>query len=259
MSDPAPIIFFVAGATRGLGLGFVSQIPVKYPSAIVYAWAREPSSSGADALKRVANMYPGRVEIVKYVSADEVGNAEVAKEIRTRHGKVDVVIANAAICSGLAPVHKADMNAFKEHFTVNVMGPIVLFKAFYGLLKASPSPKFIPITSVGGSLVITVSGPLQGVCYCSSKAALNWISRKIHFENEWLLCFPFAPGGVDTDMLRTTIADDITGKFADAVEKQGVPLTPDAAANKMIDIIMTATREGEGGQYVNIDSSRLPW
>jgi NAD(P)-dependent dehydrogenase (short-subunit alcohol dehydrogenase family) len=69
---------------------------------------------------------------------------------------------------------------------VNVTGPIILFQAFYHLLKASAHPKFVPITSVGGSLAVTPQVPLRSTCYCSSKAMLNWVVRKIHFENEWL-------------------------------------------------------------------------
>jgi NAD(P)-dependent dehydrogenase (short-subunit alcohol dehydrogenase family) len=36
--------------------------------------------------------------------------------------------------------------------------------------------------------------------YSASKAALNSLTRKIHFENEWLVAFPLNPGPVATDM-----------------------------------------------------------
>jgi len=98
----------------------------------------------------------------------------------------------------------------------------VLFQIFSPLLKASPVAKFIPITSSGGSLTYGIEEDLGLTGYGASKAALNYISRRIHFENEWisalinqiqvlwplklssklLACFPVAPGVVDTDMRR---------------------------------------------------------
>ncbi|KAF8176971.1 NAD(P)-binding protein [Pholiota molesta] len=258
MADTTPRIFFIAGATRGLGLAFVADIASKYPSAIVYAGARDPASSGASALDKLAEKYPGRVRVVRYVAADEEGNRAVAKDIQREHGRVDVVVANAAICGALAPVHELDIDAYKEHFTVNVVGPIVLFKAFYQLLKASADPKFVPITSIGGSLVATTSWPLQATCYSSSKAALNWVARKIHFENEWLVCFPLSPGAVDTEMLGTTIKQDRTGSFGVSVREHGTQ-SPEETADVLVDLIVAATREGDGGQFVHRDGSRLPW
>ena len=70
---------------------------------------------------------------------------------------------------------------------MNVTGTVVLFQAVYSLLKKSTNPRFVPVTSVGGRL----SGGLietsfGNVSYGATKAALNWVSRKIHFENPWL-------------------------------------------------------------------------
>ena len=36
--------------------------------------------------------------------------------------------------------------------------------------------------------------------YGASKAVVNYTMRKIHFENEWLVSAPIAPGWVKTDM-----------------------------------------------------------
>ena len=70
---------------------------------------------------------------------------------------------------------------------MNVTGTIILFQAVYDLLKKSDSPRFVPISTRaacfdGGSIKHT-SG---GVAYGATKAALNWATRKIHFENDWL-------------------------------------------------------------------------
>jgi NAD(P)-dependent dehydrogenase (short-subunit alcohol dehydrogenase family) len=74
---------------------------------------------------------------------------------------------------------------------VNVNGALVLFQATYPLLKASTStPKFIGISSMGGSIEIGSAMPLKGLAYGASKAALNYVIRKLHHENDGLSAFP---------------------------------------------------------------------
>lgn len=97
------------------------------------------------------------------------------------------------------------------------------------LLKKSANPRFISVSSIGGCIGIgLVPTQAGGICYGASKAALNWATRKIHFENDWLgeptslflkckiqlplltsskcfplnftVAFPLSPGGVSTDM-----------------------------------------------------------
>lgn len=74
-----------------------------------------------------------------------------------------------------------------EHFEVNTIGTLVLFQAMRPLLKASKSPKFIPISSstasIGGFGAVSQLG---FSAYSVSKAALNYLSAAIHAENEWL-------------------------------------------------------------------------
>ncbi len=69
---------------------------------------------------------------------------------------------------------------------VNVTGILVLFQSVYSLLKASTSPRFIPISSAAASLTAFISLPAGYTCYGASKVAVNYVARKIHFENDWL-------------------------------------------------------------------------
>ncbi len=48
--------------------------------------------------KSVTQKYAGRISIVKYVSADADGNAQLAKIIQEKHGRLDMVMPNAGMC-----------------------------------------------------------------------------------------------------------------------------------------------------------------
>ncbi|KAF9475362.1 NAD(P)-binding protein [Pholiota conissans] len=251
----APLIYVVAGASRGIGLALVEVIAAKDSTAIIYAGARNPSS--ASELAQLAAQHPGRIVIVKYISGEKEGNDTIAKEIGDKHGRVDTLIANAGVNTWFGQVHEMPIKDFEDHFAVNALGPAVLFQSFRDLLKASSFPRFVPISSMVGSLELVTKRPADATPYSVSKAALNWITRKIHFENEWLVAFPQCPGAVYTDMAKGVIAADKTGMFEQMMKDRW--RSPDAAANMLIDIIQASTREKDGGQFHTIEGKRHPW
>lgn len=76
-----------------------------------------------------------------------------------------------------------------RHFQVNVVGTFVLFKAALPLLQASKSsgsapPKFVAVSSQAGGIDFGASLPMQSMPYGVSKAAENYLVRKLHFEHE---------------------------------------------------------------------------
>jgi norsolorinic acid ketoreductase len=68
------------------------------------------------------------------------------------------------------------------------------------LLKASPHPRFILITSVLGSIGFIDNARLPSTAHGSSKAALNFLTRKIRQENAGVTAFIVHPGWIDTEL-----------------------------------------------------------
>ncbi|KAF9473634.1 NAD(P)-binding protein [Pholiota conissans] len=248
-----PKIYFVAGATRGIGLAIVAEIAAKDTTAIIYAGGRKPQD--APLLSSLASKYPGRILLVKYVAGDEEGNKSVANEIFDKHGCVDTLIANAGIANFAGKIHEVPIKSFEDHFSVNVLGPIVLFQAFRVLLKASTQPRFIVISSVGGSIDLIPTAPMDAGPYGTSKAALNWVVRKIHFENEWLIAYPQCPGPVDTDMARAAINDPAVYQEM----QKSYMHQPDVVAGMLFGIFSASMREKDGGQFHSVEGGIHPW
>lgn len=110
----APTVYLVSGANRGigksfysptgqrtqadertcgpLGLGFVTALAQR-EDAIVFAGVRNPDA--AEALRALAARHPGRVHVVRVTACDEAGNRAAVAEVRSKAGRLDVVIANA--------------------------------------------------------------------------------------------------------------------------------------------------------------------
>ncbi|KAF9035377.1 NAD(P)-binding protein [Hymenopellis radicata] len=249
-------VYLITGANRGIGLALVNEIASKNVNkdVAVIAAVRDISSQ---AIAHLSAKYPGKIHAMKFIAGDVESNQALAKDIETKFGHVDTVVSCAAICNYVAPVQETPPEEFRTHYEVNTIGIVVLFQALYKLLKSSTEPKFIPMTSAGGSLTSSISMLATINPYCASKAALNLIARRIHFENDWLICFPLAPGAVDTDMARINRDLDKTGSIAQMLDAIG--RSAETAATMLMDVVEKATREKDGGEFVDVDGSRITW
>jgi NAD(P)-dependent dehydrogenase (short-subunit alcohol dehydrogenase family) len=166
---------------RPPGLALVQHLVVR-ENVVVFAGVRDPVS--ANALNELVSQHKSKIHVIKLLSADEENNRAAAEEIKRVAGRLDVVIANAGILKSPSAVLHAPQENMLQHFTVNVLGPMTLIQATYPLLKASTStPKFVPISSTVGGIAKGTLFPASQVEYGTSKAALNWMTKKLWTEN----------------------------------------------------------------------------
>ncbi|KAL1702815.1 hypothetical protein EV121DRAFT_292959 [Schizophyllum commune] len=234
-------VYLVSGATRGIGLAFVTLLAER-PNTIVFAGARDPAN--ASDLQALAAKHPDNVFLVELKASDV--------EIRQKTGRLDVVIANAAISKSMDPLVNVLPETMREHYDVNVVGTLVLFQAAYPLMKASPTRKFIVMGAKGGSIT---NGPEYGIlvgAYCCTKAAVHYMAKKLQFENEDFVIFPICPGAVDTDMFR--YAQERDSRFA-----QVKGAAPAEAAASILKIVDNATRENAGGKFMDVSGGVNDW
>ncbi|KII87123.1 hypothetical protein PLICRDRAFT_142242 [Plicaturopsis crispa FD-325 SS-3] len=256
-SENTDTVYLISGANRGIGLGLATHLASR-PSTIIFAGARTPAS--ASSLHALSAAHPGKVHIVKLVSGDEAGNKAVAEEIAGRVGRVDVVIANAGLGRHYGRVHETPVQEIREHHEVNVIGTVVLFTAMHALLEASKAPKFVAITTISGSVESGTALPIGLTAYGASKAAENWIARKIHFENERFVSFAVHPGSVGTDMRESPPAASrlLHGAF-EAVGFDWPALTVEESVAGIVKLIDSATREETGGTFLAHDGEKIAW
>lgn len=171
---------------------------------------------------------------------------------------------------------------------------LVLFQKTYPLLQASTVPKFIVMSSIGGSFIR--GAPVPGyIVYGASKAAVNYLTRKIHFEcpnissnfvhhtaycERWHLptiqaSFSICPGLVKSNM--GVLALLFSAEDASSTIPLYQPLlrwSKTLALTKLKvcglkrekrvllcswTLLKKVTREKDGGTFAFCDGSRLPW
>lgn len=154
------------------------------------------------------------------------------------------------------PITTAASHHLTTSFNVNVVGPVTLFQALLPLLRKSPAPQFIGVSSAAASNTLAV--PLATDSYSISKAALNSAVRRMHVwhgEQDNVAAYTLHPGVVLTDMA--------TAWKENAPELQLPPemiVSVDDSANAIVRLVEGATREKTGGRFWNaVDGRELPW
>jgi norsolorinic acid ketoreductase len=81
-----------------------------------------------------------------------------------------------------------------HHYKVNVIGTVLFFQAVLPLLQKSKNPKFVAMGSSAGQITEMEKVPFPNSVYGVTKAALNYIVKKIHLEHVGIIVFPLDPG-----------------------------------------------------------------
>ncbi|KAL3253466.1 hypothetical protein ABHI18_009472 [Aspergillus niger] len=243
-------VILVTGASRGIGKGLVAHY-LAQPRTTVIATVRDTTSPKAKELTTLQKGDKSRLIVVKLIADDPVSATAATSEIRTQNlDHIDIAIANAGICDHWGPVVESTEQDVLSNFEVNTLGPLRLFKAVAPLLQNAKTPKFIYIStllaSIGGiGNMFTLTGP-----YGMSKAAGNFLVRKIHAENEHLTTLSIDPGLVQTDL---------GDRAAKHYGMEQAPVTLEECVSGIITQIERADRSSTSGSFVNANGEFVAW
>lgn len=162
-------IALVTGAGRGLGHAIARRFLAE--GAHIVAVARTASELAA-----LAAPGPGEIETIQadLSSSDEMDRLSAA--ILERHGRLDVLVNNAAVLRMTAFVDLA-ADAFNETIAVNLLAPVQLTRAFLPGMIARGSGAIINVTSRAG-----IEGFELETDYCAAKFGLEGFTRSLALE-----------------------------------------------------------------------------
>jgi len=243
-------VYFVTGATQGLGYEFVRQLRER-PGAIVFATSRDPDR----ATRLLSLTDKGNVHLIRITKQPESVNEALAaaEMVKNIAGKVDVVIANAGIIHHETSIADSPMSMYQQFLDVNLLNNIAIFKALRPLMLESArqggTPKFVAISTQYGSLAMVEDLPGQSSAYAISKAALNMFIRHIAYEEKknGIVAFPMHPGVVATETV------------AELARKIGLgTIEPAESIQGMMKIVDSVKAEDEVRLW-KYDGTQLPW
>lgn len=198
-------IALVTGASRGIGASIARLLAEQGAHVIL-------SSRKADACESVAadiRSAGGQAEVM----ACHIGEMEQVEQIfaaiREKHGRLDILVNNAATNPHFGPIHETDLSAFQKTVDVNIRGYFFMSARAVKLMGETGGGSIVNVASVNG----VIPGAFQGI-YSITKAAV--ISMTKAFAKE------AAASNIRVNALLPGVTET---KFASALTQNPVILT----------------------------------
>lgn len=232
----------------GIGHGILATLLAR-PNNTLIAAVRDPEAALSKALHQLPKGKGSKLVVIKI---DQAVFADAAAAIQSLDGIecIDTVVANAAMADVCTNVVGTTADDVRRHMDVNLLGVLTLFQATEPLLKKSAKPKLVVLSSALGSATLCTAMPGPWFCYGVTKAALNYMVRRIHVENEWLAATVLQPGWVQTDM----------GTFAaKSIGMDAAPMKLEDSVAGCVRVIDAVSREKYNGEWVDSEEKPVPW
>jgi NAD(P)-dependent dehydrogenase (short-subunit alcohol dehydrogenase family) len=186
----------VTGANRGIGREVVRQLAESGYLVVLGARDAQRGRAAADDLGgEAAGIVARQLDV-----ADDASVRAAADWVGDAFGRCDALVHNAAIEYDTdARATSADLDRVQRAMETNLYGAWRCALAFLPLLRRSPHPRLVNVSSGGGSISSMGAGT---PAYSVSKAALNALTRILAAElrGDGVLVNAVCPGWVETDM-----------------------------------------------------------
>src|SRR4051794_35104978 len=162
-------IALVTGASRGIG--YATARALARAGAHVVAVAR--TQGGLEELDDEIRKETGSgATLVPLSMTDTDGIARLGAALHERHGKLDILVGNAAVPGPSSPLGHIDLKPWNDAIAVNLTANVQLIRCMEPLLKVSDAGRAVFVTSGAAYKAQAYLGP-----YAASKAALETLAR----------------------------------------------------------------------------------
>jgi 3-oxoacyl-[acyl-carrier protein] reductase len=203
-------VALVTGGSRGIGRACAEAFAAQGATVLVnYVSGEGPARDVVDAITARG----GKAELARFDVSDTKATEAAMDELIKRHGKLDILVANAGIAIDglLLRVKDEDL---EKLFAVNVRGAITCAKASVRTMMRAKTGRIIFLSSVVGEM-----GNVGQTAYAATKAAVIGAAKSIarEYASRNITVNVVAPGFIDTDM---------TATMAETAKEQFVKIVP---------------------------------
>jgi NAD(P)-dependent dehydrogenase (short-subunit alcohol dehydrogenase family) len=238
--DDTPIVL-ITGAAHGLGLEIARQLAA--PDRRIVITARDPGAAEEAARHAGVAALPVGLDV-----ADPASVAAAVAALTQHPGRLDVLINNAAAyVDWTETATGADLEAAHRVVETNLFGAWRLTQAVLPLLRRSPHPRVVNVSSGAGSHDDEAFGLRSrggaAATYGISKAALNAFTSTLATEL------------ADTPIVVNAVCPGLTATWPGAEQMGARPVAESAAG-----VVWAATLPDDGprGGFFR-DGRPLPW
>jgi NAD(P)-dependent dehydrogenase (short-subunit alcohol dehydrogenase family) len=231
-------VALVTGASRGIGYNVAKQLAAC--GAHVIAVAR--TVGGLEELDDEITTAGGSATLVPLDLADMEGIDRLGGAIHERWGKLDILVANAAMLGVISPVGHVEAKTFEKVMALNVTATWRVIRSVDPLLRFSDAGRAIILSSGAAHSCRAFWGP-----YAASKAAVEALARSWADETKNMA---LRVNSVDPGVARTAMrAQAMPGEDPDTLP------SPSEIAEKIVPL--TSPDLTETGLLFSVAENRL--
>ncbi|MBL8906696.1 MAG: SDR family oxidoreductase [Rhizobiales bacterium] len=186
-------IAVVTGGAQGIGFGIAERLAEEGATVVI---ADIKAAEAEAAARRLAEI-SAEAEALRVDIGDDASVRDLAARIETRHGRVEILVNNAAIGAD-THIETMTMEDYHRVTRINQDGAVRMCMAFVPLLKRGLAGKrILNIASIQG-----VRGWPNQLAYATAKGAIVNFTRALAAELApyEIMVNALAPGFVDTPM-----------------------------------------------------------
>jgi 3-oxoacyl-[acyl-carrier protein] reductase len=183
----------VTGGGRGIGAAIARRLAEVGASVVVCGRTAATLEETATSIVQTGN----RAEAMPCDVVDDRAMAEVARAVRSKHGRLDILVNNAGVGAFAAPLHEFSLEDWDRVLNTNLRGVFYAIRAFAPLMIERRYGHIINISSLAGK------NPLpKGAAYAASKWGLNGLTYSVAEELRAynIRVSVVCPGSTNTDL-----------------------------------------------------------
>ncbi|MBX3568151.1 MAG: SDR family NAD(P)-dependent oxidoreductase [Rhizobiaceae bacterium] len=219
-------VALVTGASRGIGYWVAKHLA----SAGAHVIAVARTVGGLEELDDEIKAAGGQATLVPLDLADMAGIDRMGGAIHDRWGKLDILVANAAMLGVISPIGHVEAKTFEKVMNINVVSTWRVIRSVDPLLRLSDAGRAVVMTSNAAHSARAFWAP-----YAASKAAVETLTRSWADETRTM---PLRVNAFDPGRTRTAMrAQAMPGENPDTLPK------PDEVAASMMALVDPALTE----------------
>jgi 3alpha(or 20beta)-hydroxysteroid dehydrogenase len=193
-------VAIVTGAARGSGEAIARRFVAEGASVVLADIRDELGDAVAASLGHAAT----------YIRTDVTSEADWAALVAAtteRHGRVDVLVNNAAVLL-LKPIVDTTVEDYERLFRVNELGPFLGMKSVAAAMTASGGGSIVNISSIDAFYVAPFTG-----AYAGTKFALRGLAKVAALElgSAGIRVNCICPAAGNPEMVRETLPESLRG------------------------------------------------
>jgi NAD(P)-dependent dehydrogenase (short-subunit alcohol dehydrogenase family) len=191
-------IALVTGASRGIGEAIARTLARYGAHVIVTSRKLEPCEAVAASIRAAGGKAEARACHIGDMAQIETLYAAIEKD----HGRLDILVNNAATNPHYGPIHETDLSAFQKTVDVNIRGYFFMSSLGTRLMAKNGGGSIINVASINA----VVPGRWQGI-YSITKAAIVSMTKAFAKEcaSMGVRVNALLPGATDTKFAATLI------------------------------------------------------